>query len=51
MERYFKFGKTEHYIEAMIRKIPKLVDAGGIDFLMEKGIWIDPESRAPERIP
>ena len=43
MERYFRFGKTEHYIEAMIRKIPKLVDAGGIDYLIEKGIWIDPD--------
>ena len=42
MGRYFTFGKTEHYIEAMIRKIPRLVDAGGIDFLMEKGIWVDP---------
>ncbi|MDO9350694.1 MAG: molybdopterin-dependent oxidoreductase, partial [Deltaproteobacteria bacterium] len=40
-ERYFRFGRTEHYIEAMIRKIPKLVDAGGIDFLIEKGIWMD----------
>jgi len=42
MDRYFKFGRTENYIEAMINKIPKLVDAGGIDFLMEKGIWVDP---------
>ncbi|RPJ09925.1 MAG: hypothetical protein EHM36_03900, partial [Deltaproteobacteria bacterium] len=44
MEQYFRFGRTEHYIEAMINKIPKLVDAGGIDFLMEKGIWIDREN-------
>ncbi len=42
MEGYFSFGKTEQYIEAMINKIPKLVDAGGIDFLMDKGIWVDP---------
>jgi thiosulfate reductase / polysulfide reductase chain A len=48
MERYFRFGKMEHYIEAMIRKIPKLVDAGGIDFLMEKGIWVNSELK-PER--
>jgi thiosulfate reductase/polysulfide reductase chain A len=48
MERYFRFGRMEHYIEAMIRKIPKLVDAGGIDFLMDKGIWFDPEWK-PER--
>ena len=41
VERYFKFGRTEHYVEAMINKIPKLVDAGGVDFLMEKGIWVD----------
>ncbi|MEW6374946.1 MAG: molybdopterin-dependent oxidoreductase [Thermodesulfobacteriota bacterium] len=48
MERYFRFGRMEHYIEAMIRKIPKLVDAGGIDFLMDKGIWINSELK-PER--
>ncbi len=41
MERYFRFGSMEHYIDAIIRKIPKLVDAGGIDFLIEKGIWVD----------
>jgi anaerobic selenocysteine-containing dehydrogenase len=51
MEHYFKFGRMEHYIDAMIRKIPKLVDAGGIDFLMEKGIWIDPEFRAERKKP
>jgi thiosulfate reductase/polysulfide reductase chain A len=48
MERYFRFGRMEHYIEAMIRKIPKLVDAGGIDFLMDQGIWVDPQMK-PER--
>jgi len=32
----------------MIRKIPKLVDAGGIDFLMDKGIWINSELK-PDR--
>ena len=42
---YFQFGKTENYIEAMIRKIPRLVDAGGIDYLMEKGIWMDPDRK------
>jgi anaerobic selenocysteine-containing dehydrogenase len=45
MERYFRFGSMEQYIEAMIRKIPKLVDAGGIDFLMEKGVWVDPDAK------
>jgi len=45
MERYFKFGRMEHYIEAMIRKIPGLVDAGGIDYLMEKGVWVDPGAK------
>jgi len=45
MERFFRFGRMEHYIEAMIRKIPKLVDVGGVDFLMEKGIWFDPDQK------
>lgn len=49
MERYFSFGKMEHYIEAMIRKIPKLVDAGGIDFLMDKGIWVDQEMKTGQK--
>jgi anaerobic selenocysteine-containing dehydrogenase len=48
MERYFRFGRMEHYIEAIIRRIPKLMDAGGIDFLMDKGIWVDREMK-PER--
>jgi len=48
MERYFRFGRMEHYIEAMIRRIPKLVDAGGIDLLMDKGIWVDPDLK-PQR--
>lgn len=43
--KYFRFGRMEHYIEAIIHKIPKLVDAGGIDFLMEKGIWSDPDGK------
>jgi anaerobic selenocysteine-containing dehydrogenase len=43
METYFRFGRMEHYIEAIISRIPRLVDAGGVDFLMEKGIWIDPD--------
>jgi anaerobic selenocysteine-containing dehydrogenase len=42
MEKYFKFGKGEHYVEAMVKRIPGLMDAGGIDFLMEKGIWVAP---------
>jgi thiosulfate reductase / polysulfide reductase chain A len=49
MERYFKFGRMENYIESMIRKIPKLVDAGGIDFLMDKGIWIEPELKSERK--
>jgi len=48
MERYFRFGRMENYIEAMVRKIPRLVDAGGIDFLMEKGVWVD-SGLKPER--
>lgn len=49
MERYFGFGRMENYIEAMVRKIPRLVDAGGIDFLMEKGIWVDSESKSERK--
>ncbi|OGP73390.1 MAG: hypothetical protein A2V86_15295 [Deltaproteobacteria bacterium RBG_16_49_23] len=49
MGKYFRFGRIEHYIEATINRIPKLVDAGGIDFLMEKGIWIDPDGKPTYR--
>jgi len=49
MERYFRFGKMEHYIEAMIHKIPKLVDTGGLDYLMEKGVWFDPDAKPTYR--
>lgn len=49
MEPYFKFGRTENYIEAMINKIPGLVDAGGIDYLTEKGIWIEGDMKSQYR--
>jgi len=47
MDRYFKFGRMENFVEAVIRRIPKLVDAGGIDLLMERGIWTDPDRKLP----
>ena len=51
MEQYFRFGRMEHYIEATVRKIPRLVDAGGIDYLMEKGIWVDSDSKHETKRP
>lgn len=49
VEKFFKFGRMEHYIEAIVHKIPKLVDVGGIDYLMEKGVWIDPDLKPDYR--
>ncbi len=46
MEQFFRFGSMEHYILAMVRKIPKLGEAGGIDLLMEKGVWFAEEAKS-----
>jgi len=44
MEGYFPFNSMEDYVGQMISKIDGLVEAGGLDYLKEHGVWFDPET-------
>ncbi len=43
MEEYFRFGNTENYLETLLFQIEKLQGVGGLDYLMEHGVWLDPD--------
>jgi anaerobic selenocysteine-containing dehydrogenase len=45
MEEYFHFGNTQDYLEATLEPFKELKGAGGINHLMEKGVWVDPRGR------
>ena len=45
MEEYFRFGTTENYLETILFQIEKLQDVGGLDYLMEHGVWFDPDRK------
>jgi anaerobic selenocysteine-containing dehydrogenase len=42
MEKYFAFGTVESYVKAAIAPIQGLIEAGGLDYLKEYGVWFDP---------
>ena len=42
MEKYFAFGHVEDYIEAAIVSVQGLIEAGGLDYLKQYGVWFDP---------
>jgi len=42
MEDYFAFGTVEDYIKTAIASINGLVEAGGLDYLKDYGVWFDP---------
>lgn len=42
MEDYFAFGTVEDYLEATLASIRGLVEAGGLDYLKDYGVWFDP---------
>lgn len=44
MEKYFDYGSMENYLEASLAHIDKLNKAGGLDYLIEHGVWFDPEA-------
>ncbi|MBI2907208.1 MAG: molybdopterin-dependent oxidoreductase [Chloroflexi bacterium] len=41
LEQHFAFGSMEKYVAAAIAPIQGLVQAGGLKFLREKGVWYD----------
>jgi anaerobic selenocysteine-containing dehydrogenase len=45
MEQHFAFDSIENYIARMISKIRGLVEAGGLDYLKEHGVWFDPQAK------
>jgi anaerobic selenocysteine-containing dehydrogenase len=46
MERYFDFGTYENYLDKVVASVPRLIDAGGMDYLIENGFWVDPDAKA-----
>lgn len=45
MERYFDYGSMENFLEASLVSMPKLNKMGGLDYLIEHGVWFDPEAK------
>ncbi len=45
MEQYFAFKSVNDYLKARIANIPGLVQAGGLDYLLQHGVWYDPKTR------
>jgi len=44
MEQYFAFSINE-YLKARMANIPGLNRAGGLEYLMQHGVWYDPKTR------
>lgn len=49
LERYFEFDTPEEYLSRIVNKIEPLVQAGGMDYLKEFGVWYDPEAKPQYR--
>ena len=49
METHFPYGTAEDYWTAVISGIPPLEKAGGMDYLREHGVWMDPQSKQDYR--
>jgi len=45
MEQYFAFKTVNEYLKARIADIPGLAKAGGLDYLLQHGVWYDPKTR------
>ncbi len=45
MEKHFDFATPEDYLDIAISKIDKLVNAGGLYYLMEQGVWYDKDEK------
>ncbi|MBI5182911.1 MAG: molybdopterin-dependent oxidoreductase [Nitrospinae bacterium] len=45
MEKYFDFATPEDYLDTAILNIDKLVNVGGLYYLMEKGVWYDKDEK------
>jgi anaerobic selenocysteine-containing dehydrogenase len=45
MEQYFAFKTINEYLKARLADIPGLARAGGLEYLMQHGVWYDPKTR------
>jgi len=45
MEQYFEFGSIESFLSEVISGIAGLQAAGGLDYLKENGVWLDPAAQ------
>jgi anaerobic selenocysteine-containing dehydrogenase len=45
MEQFFAFKRVDDYLEDRIANIGGLVNAGGLEYLKQHGVWYDPTSR------
>ncbi|MDO8736353.1 MAG: molybdopterin-dependent oxidoreductase [Thermoleophilia bacterium] len=45
MEQYFAYKSVQGYLKARISDISGLNQAGGLDYLMQHGVWYDPKTR------
>jgi anaerobic selenocysteine-containing dehydrogenase len=46
VEQHFDFASPRAYLRRLIDSLPRLVAAGGLDYLQERGFWVDPEAGA-----
>jgi anaerobic selenocysteine-containing dehydrogenase len=45
MERSFPYKSVEEYVRKIVSKIDGLAQMGGLDYLKEHGVWLDPEAK------
>ncbi len=45
MEQYFNYKQVNEYLTARIANIPALVQAGGLEYLRQHGVWYDPKTK------
>ncbi len=49
LQKDFKFNSTEEYIKKSASKIEKLERAGGVSYLKQFGVWLDPKEKPKYR--
>jgi thiosulfate reductase/polysulfide reductase chain A len=49
MEKYFPYGSAEDYWTDVVAQFPGLLKAGGLDYLREHGVWMDPQTKKEYR--
>lgn len=50
LSKGFKFNSAEEYIKRLVSKIDKLEKAGGLKYLKENGVWLDPGEKPKYKV-